>query len=183
MGIGMARHLPPRMMATVGAAVILAAVLTHPATASAWGGDKSSNGFVLNRESTDTTVGVNVYLYWDYMGGSNWDPNYPIADVSRFRQSATVAWLDSFGEGCEIPLRPGYRVQMVRVYGGGVDRRFGVISEPLSVDVTRSCDVTVSAVEGTLTADAGESTMEYFGWLFGIVCIGVFFVAGSRAVG
>jgi len=127
------------MMAVVASCAFYFA---RPATALAWNIGKSSNGVIIDRESSDSpTQTVSVYVYYDYKGGDEAWVSTLSVNTGSFNQNKLVA---NFGstEGGEIALIPGYKLQYVHL--SGPNRGFGVISEPLDVSVRSSVALNVT---------------------------------------
>lgn len=143
--------------------VMLAGAFLRPVPAAAWSLSKSTNGVVVERESSDATSNVTVSVYYDYTGGDTWTSSARAGSTSSYRASVTLGTLAGGDEAWEIPLVKGYRCQMVMFSTG---KYFPVLNEPLavSVDNTRPIAVDVSAIPtvsvGSTLSVAGTQTVD-----------------------
>lgn len=168
--------------------MVLMGAVAFPSVAGAWDMMKSTNGLIIER-SEDDTRSTDVYLYYDYKGGSDWNsyggannPNY----VSSYNANRRFLQLANTGEALEIPLVPGYRCQMLYLADGVKTKTFAVLNEPLAV----SGAVTVSAmpsltlessvsVAGTLPVNPWGSAGLPDGWVVGVVALGCMLAGGA----
>lgn len=128
------------------AMVACVAALVFPVRAGAFDAMKSTNGFFINREATDSTASASITLYWGYKGGEqSWTTTYLPTYSGSYNYSETWSNLwQGDTDGIEVPLKPGYMLQQVRIsQSGGLVRAFAVINEPLDVSVANTPTVDV----------------------------------------
>lgn len=175
---------------TVGAVltILVGAALLCPVSAPAYDLMKSTNGLIVSR-SDDDTRSTDVYLYYDYKGGSDWsnyggshNPNY----VSSYNQSRRFLQLASTGESVEVPLQAGYRCQMLYLADGVKTETFAVLNEPLDVSgvVTISAMPAVSvdgsvSVDGTMPVSVRSVGSFDFSAISGLLGVAAFLSGGS----
>jgi hypothetical protein len=184
-----------------GAGVFLALAL-FAVPASAWELSKSSNGVVVNRQSTDSSQGVNVYVYYDYKGGSYWSSGQSPSVTSSYNANDFVGLVFSTGDtgqSIEIALKPNYRCQLVVLSQSGVGQKtFAVLNEIHQVSVIGTPTVAVSnqttsgtsvSIVGTVPVDVGAVgpfTSQGIGvaGLLGLAVVGfVAYAVGDRHAG
>lgn len=149
--------------------MFVVAALVFPGSALAWDLGKSSNGVVINRESSDTnTATVVVTVFYDYKGGASWVTSFTPSYTSSYQSQKWICNVDGTdADAIEIDLMPGYRLQMVQVAQGTTYRKFAVINEalkvsevgtlPVPVYLSRDATVAVSAMPATINASIGST--------------------------
>lgn len=129
--------------------MVLLALMASPALA--WQLSKTTNGVVIERETSDSTTNTASYtIYYDYKGvvGNTYDSAYsPRLTTSYSQNTTTMAVFDSAGQvsSVEIPLVANYRVQLVTITGTVTGTKsFVILSEPLKVSLPSTQSVSVS---------------------------------------
>lgn len=142
------------MRLAAGAAMFVAfcaTIYAAPTPAHAYDVTKSTNGIFINRESTDSTAGATVTIYYGYKGGeTSWTATYAPSTGGSYLYSDTLTniWA-SDTDGMEVPTPNGYRLMLVRLsISGGTIRNYPIVSEPLDVTVTNTHTVNVGTMPG-----------------------------------
>lgn len=145
------------------------ALFAFVSVAGAWEVTKSTNGVVINRETSDvTTTTVIIRDYYSYKGGTTWDTAFLPSSTTSYNSSRILYNSANQFEAIEVPLESGYRLHLVQLtISGGTTRSFCVVAEPLQVAVSNVSSVTVVSmpavalessvsVEGTLPVDVAS---------------------------
>lgn len=160
-------HSLPGSLVGLGVAasivVALGLALVAPPQALAFTGSKTSNGFIVNKESTDSTGVISAWVYYDYLGGSTWNPAYSATAIGSYRSNVSYGIVFSAGQGVsecvEIPLVDGYRCQMVVLKPATGQYQFAVLNEPLRVTLPASATVSIGNWESRPATVSLDTTL------------------------
>lgn len=173
---------------------LVVALLSVVPRAFAWDIGKSSNGLVINRtaEDTNTVNTVTVVRYYGYKGGeSYWSGSYAPMNVASWNYNDSVYFAGaSSSAGMEIPLKEGYRLQMVLLtQTATADQKFAVVNEAVRVETSGTVPVSVAetlpvslatsaSIAGTLPVEVGgvpdwaEAFAALLAFSLGLVTVG-----------
>ncbi len=203
------------VLSWVTLAALLLVLLWFPTAAHAWNIAKGTNGVIVSRESSDTTAQVIITRRADYIPGDTWSS--AAGSTSRpsskdaYRIFEVICYLDQsngVADSIEVPLKPGYRCQLVSVADANtasvIYQTFAILNESLAVALPATQSVAVSSLPSVLgtvavsnhptaaAVDTGAVTavrvvsaptdpLVVVGWL--CLLFGVFFIVGFKAVG
>lgn len=139
------RRIQRALIIALGGCVVGA--LAFPLSAGAYSLSKSTNGLIIDRESTDSTAAVNVYLHYAYSNESagSWLTTVSVFDTTKFGSTKTLAMVGGdLGDSIEVPLQSGYRFQLIRISNNAtIDKRFAILNEPMEVTVENTPTVNI----------------------------------------